>query len=72
MGLFELTLDIRFLSLKVILFVKSKRNSVIVGTEPFTVRIGVGTGRLDIFLIIFGITNIRQRYYDSGAINFIS
>jgi hypothetical protein len=58
MRLFELILDIRPLSFKVILFVKSRKDYTIIDTKLFIMRIRTRINRLDIFFIIFCTTNI--------------
>jgi hypothetical protein len=35
-------------------------------------RIGIRTGRLNIFLFVFSITSIKGRYYEAVSIDFIS
>jgi hypothetical protein len=53
-------LDISLLGLEIIPLVRSRGDSTITNTKSFITRIEIGTSRLYIFLIIFGIVNIRR------------
>jgi hypothetical protein len=68
----ELMLDMSLLGLEIIPLERSRRNRATTDAKSFATRIGIGIGRLYIFLIIFGVANIRQRYNNFGAIDFVS